>query len=629
LTSVTEPPLSVNHTTVAVSYKQTTSAKIEMDDLEGNFDDFEDEGEVRELTENPKIETHSYADSGDEKKKTPRKKKSKKNHGTDFKVYDAGDDTDEELSNLKHDISEAPPLSARNATQKEKEPTFEPKKNVVVKPPSPNDADHEDNHHHHEEEKSSFMPGIEIEVSPSNQSVSSNSTPKSFKKKKKANVNSDPNDAEQIAKLKEQNQELKMQLLELNNALDEQLSKKGVKIEKKRTVLVTSDKEMKNLMKQVEMYKKENEEMKRQLHNNDSERIIQLENKVMESKKIIDQINEERKSLQNVQRKQGKALEDISSGNDKTIDTLKSEISYLKAKNEKLREKITQQAELMGQKGKMLEIMENKVKELETIMKEANVTKEGLVRLNKLEKDLEEKNKIVEEEKKRREIESKAKASVEKKLKVFQQVSKQEAKKLQDDIDALKIKLEEKDRELRSTTLQLKNNSSIAAVLPAPRDPSPVKSPTTEPPKSGGSTTSTTSKIPKPSGGPKSADSAQKPPKPAPSQQQRQPKVPTRSKSKIPSGPKKSEGNSTPTSNDPTPRMKKTEEEKSTNITTKTHDEDVMEDMDDDFIEEAEEDEPGEDVIEEHILEKVVDVVDPIFERKPGSGGGSIFKPMF
>jgi myosin heavy subunit len=568
------------------------------DDLfaDEHFGDFE---------EQPKID--SAFDEDEEKQAeppepSPKKKKKKKKHLSvqkDLQFVEA-DNYEAALDKLRNEISEAPESVLEK--EDEEEPQEEPEP---------------ENEPQEEPEKEHEVNDEEAVASPSH-SVTSNSTPKSFKKKKKEIVDSDT----QIQQLKEQNQELKMQLLELNNALDDALTKKGVKIEKKRTnMLVTNDKEVKNLMKQIEMYKKENEELKRQIYSNtDVHRVVQLENKLQESKIIIDQLNEEKKSLQVVQRKQGKALEEFSSGNDKTVDTLKSDISYLKAKIDKMNEAKLAEKEVLTQKEKMLAIMEGKVREYEAFLKDKNLSKDGLARMQKLEKENEEKTKALEERTRERDIETKAKQSVEKKLKVFQQTSKLEMKKLQDELSLLTVKLDEKDREVRATTLQLKNNSSVATItnsptMAPPREPSPVKSPDVEKKPLGGN--STNSKIPKPSSGPKSADSDKRPPKPAPVQQKREVKVPTRTnaKSKIPSGPKKDSSPTTGTK-EPSPRMQKTEEEKSAIIVkSPDSDQEVMEDMEDDFI--GDEDEPVNSSVQEDIPEKTA------------APQTSVFKPMF
>jgi myosin heavy subunit len=300
---------------------------------------------------------------------------------------------------------------------------------------------------------------------------------KKMKKRRKqhtASNSSKDEDPDTIEKLKKANQVLKEQLLELNAALDKQLAQKGVILgrqEKRNTQSTEHD--VKILLQQISILKKTNEELRTKISTStDLERITILENKLQSRALKIQKLKEENKSLKNIEREQGKALESYNSEAEKMVNQLKSELNFQKEKTKKIKEAYEKAKLIVEQKSKVLDVTETKYRHLEEIMKQANLTKGGIVESKKLEQELEAKNKELESLEKRLTVEINSKESFKKQSALQISQLKSTIQKLEATVEEVKNQLEEKDKQLRSAVIQLKNGNSKISRMPTVMTPS-------------------------------------------------------------------------------------------------------------------------------------------------------------
>ncbi|KAF0975480.1 hypothetical protein FDP41_005474 [Naegleria fowleri] len=287
-------------------------------------------------------------------------------------------------------------------------------------------------------------------------------------------------DEKVIAKLKKSNQNLKEQLFQLNQIVDEQLIQKGVDVPKPKptvkTVLVGNEQELKVLRKQHEIDKKTIERLQKQLFNEGNpERIKSLENKVKELKQQLDEVREENKSLKVIQREQSKALENTGV-QDKAMDLMKNESKFLNAKIEKLREKCKELEELVNQKNKMLSVYEQKAKNLDTILRRKNLSEDGVAKIDELSKQVEELNQTNDKLSKEVVVLKRARETIEKKAKMIAYQSKQDVKKFSQENSELRNALEKRDKDIRSLNMTLKQNKLEQYMINVSPIPTPTNS---------------------------------------------------------------------------------------------------------------------------------------------------------
>jgi len=241
-------------------------------------------------------------------------------------------------------------------------------------------------------------------------------------------------DKETIEKLKKANSVLKNQLVELNRMLDVHLSQKGVRVPLKIAApkRVQSGEKEKGLAKQLEYYKKQTEELKKQLYSSSNlDKIISLENSLKEKRKEVDGIVEENKGLKNQVREQAKALERISSGQDKTIDQMAADYRVLKVQHQQLKEK---NAELVGEidknHAKYTQLLQ-KCDKYEQALKSVNLSVDNVALINKLKQESEEKDVIINDLKKKVEVETRSKQSQLKKIQMEMKKQQQQQQQQQ------------------------------------------------------------------------------------------------------------------------------------------------------------------------------------------------------
>ncbi|KAL9651327.1 hypothetical protein ABK040_001279 [Willaertia magna] len=269
-------------------------------------------------------------------------------------------------------------------------------------------------------------------------------------------------DASVIRKLKKENDLMKEQLVQLNQLVDEQLSQNGIKLPKPKltvkTVLVGNESELKTLRKQQEIDKKTIETLKKQLYTEGSpERVKQLEGKLKEVCKQLEELKEENKGLKIIQREQSKALE--SNEQDKTIDQMKNESRFLNGKIENLKSKNKELEEIIAQKSKMLTVQEQKAYKLEAILKKKNLTEDGIAKIEELTKQVDDHAQTSDKLSKEVGVLRRAKDVAEKKFKMASVQFKQEQKKLIQENQELRQVLEKREKDVRSLNMILKQNN--------------------------------------------------------------------------------------------------------------------------------------------------------------------------
>ncbi|KAG2381967.1 hypothetical protein C9374_005759 [Naegleria lovaniensis] len=283
-----------------------------------------------------------------------------------------------------------------------------------------------------------------------------------------------------ITKLKKSNQNLKEQLFQLNQIVDEQLIQKGVNLPKPKptvkTVLVGNEQELKVLRKQHEIDKKTIERLHKQLFSEGNpERIKALENKVKELKQQLDEVREENKGLKVIQREQSKALENTGV-QDKAMDLMKNESKFLNGKIEKLKEKCKELEEQVNQKNKMLSVHEQKAKNLESILRRKNLSEDGVAKIDELSKQVEDLNQMNEKLSKEVVVLKRARETIEKKAKMIAYQSKQEVKKFSQENTELRSILEKRDKDIRSVNMILKQNKLDQHMINVSPIPTPTNS---------------------------------------------------------------------------------------------------------------------------------------------------------
>lgn len=259
-----------------------------------------------------------------------------------------------------------------------------------------------------------------------------------------------------IEKLRQENRQLHAQLEDLNKLVDEQLSLRGERV-RHRSSKNSQTKEMQGLMKKLQIYKKANEDLKRQLKSSgSSERVIHLSDLLKDKKRQIKALKEENKSLQNVTRKQGKALveaehEDI----ERKIRCYEDDARVLKEQFRKAKHRLNEDRETINKQNRMIAKLSEKLQ----IFKANKVTVEDVKTMKKLKEELRHKQDLISSLENNISILRKASQVEQAKTKHEITKSTKEMKELRHTIQQLQKELEIKDHLLKEKEIHNKKRA--------------------------------------------------------------------------------------------------------------------------------------------------------------------------
>ena len=210
-----------------------------------------------------------------------------------------------------------------------------------------------------------------------------------------------------IEKLRLANSALRNQLKEFARALDASIKNSHSKqvFEPTNKSLEMKEKMLKNMKQKIEIYKKTNKELSRQLKEARSQdRVLLLENQVKEKSSAIQLLKKDNKMLLAIQRKQTKeinAKEELKQAWPHRITSLENDIRVYKEKLRKVRSRDMKFAETRKKQDREIEVLKQTVLKLkrqleDAVMPESRKREEEALRLRKdsAEKWKEEKEKM-------------------------------------------------------------------------------------------------------------------------------------------------------------------------------------------------------------------------------------------
>eukprot|EP00762_Andalucia_godoyi_P000435 ANDGO_03062.mRNA.1 hypothetical protein len=278
------------------------------------------------------------------------------------------------------------------------------------------------------------------------------------------NGNAKPNGSDDVAKLRAQNVELRKELVSLNRQLDAALAQSGQPVRSRPdTSAEANARQIKSLQKQVDALRKENEDLKKMLGAQATERVTALENMLHEARKSNSELSAEVKSLKAIQREQSKALQSYDAGGGDVVKQLHDSQEDLKVLREKLKKAHAKLAE--DDRGRKADAEKNaklqdKNQKLMALLQNKNINPDTQEDADALRKQLAEESerRVKAEEaamnaRKSAETDRKRVASLQHQLKLQQEESESEISKLNE-------QLREKEKEARIASAAVPARSS-------------------------------------------------------------------------------------------------------------------------------------------------------------------------
>jgi chromosome segregation ATPase len=253
-----------------------------------------------------------------------------------------------------------------------------------------------------------------------------------------------------IQQLQDKNKELRAQLNDLNAQLDEMLTQRGEKISRvhrhQQFAVKGENKEMDALMKEIETLRKENTELRQKVYNTDVQsRISELLNLIREREKSIETLKEENRSLENVQKHQGKQLQEL--------DKLESDMRDARAKHADdvriLKDRTRQMKQERDETERQAKIQQTKLTQLQEKIKAANAIQIGANTVDQLQTAVTEKEKEMEILKYQIASLSESTEAEKAKSRAIARQAHKEAQELRDELQRLQEILLEKEKEMK------------------------------------------------------------------------------------------------------------------------------------------------------------------------------------
>jgi len=253
-----------------------------------------------------------------------------------------------------------------------------------------------------------------------------------------------------IHQLQEKNKELRSQLNDLNAQLDEMLTQRGEKISRihrhQQFAVKGENKEMDQLMRDIETLRKENADLRQKVYNTDVQsRISELLNLIREREKAIEILKEENRSLENVQKHQGKQLQEL--------DKLESDMRDARAKHAEdvraLKDRTRQMKQERDETERQAKIQQTKLTQLQEKIKAANAVQIGANTVEQLQEAVKEKEKEMEILKYQISQLSESTENEKAKSRAIARQAHKEAQSLREELQRLQDFLLEKEKEMK------------------------------------------------------------------------------------------------------------------------------------------------------------------------------------
>jgi len=253
-----------------------------------------------------------------------------------------------------------------------------------------------------------------------------------------------------IHQLQEKNKELRSQLNDLNAQLDEMLTQRGEKISRihrhQQFAIKGENKEMDQLMRDIETLRKENADLRQKVYNTDVQsRISELLNLIREREKAIEILKEENRSLENVQKHQGKQLQEL--------DKLESDMRDARAKHAEdvraLKDRTRQMKQERDETERQAKIQQTKLTQLQEKIKAANAVQIGANTVEQLQEAVKEKEKEMEILKYQISQLSESTENEKAKSRAIARQAHKEAQSLREELQRLQDFLLEKEKEMK------------------------------------------------------------------------------------------------------------------------------------------------------------------------------------
>eukprot|EP00760_Papus_ankaliazontas_P012867 PhM_4_TR1559/c0_g1_i1/m.94054 len=252
-----------------------------------------------------------------------------------------------------------------------------------------------------------------------------------------------------IQALQDKNKELRKQLHDLNSELDDMLVQRGEKVSRvhrHQQLARGENKELDALTKEIESLRKENAELRQKVYNTDVQsRISELLNVIKEREKAIGALKEENRSLENVQKNQGKQLQEL--------DKLESDMRDARAKHaddvRQLKEKTRQMKMERDETERQAKAQQSKLTQLQEKIKVANAINVGANTAEQLQGVVQAKEKEIDLLKYQIASLSETTEAEKAKSRAIARTSQKEAQELREELQRLQDILLEKEKEMK------------------------------------------------------------------------------------------------------------------------------------------------------------------------------------
>lgn len=370
----------------------------------------------------------------------------KEEFAPDFEVYDELNDTNHTNASEDHtDLDmEGKSVNKGSSTRNGSQPSTPRRINAIERLSPTLQTESQLKKKHDELAKASDARGERISSSYSNGSRSSVHSSKDLKSKAngKSNEEGEDDESSELEILRAANKDLTNQLVHLSRMLDNQLNLKGIKMSKKSissepTPLVESSEAYQSLLKQVQLYKKSNEELKKQLYTASAEKSVEYKNQVKEKRDDIKKLQQEIIALKNIQREQSKQLEIFTNTNEEVQRKYEQELKFANSEARKYKEENLKTQSQLDKLHQQLVYYKEQSNAYQDLLKNKNVTLKTASQIKQIQSELDEEKKKNEDLEKKLAISQKALETWKRKNFIEQKKNKQEKENLEGKIGEL------------------------------------------------------------------------------------------------------------------------------------------------------------------------------------------------